>query len=166
MARCAGWRDRAWVFKDEAGKPLRLIGVNIDITDRKRAEEELRESEQRLRLLVEAVEDYAIFTLDPEGRIVTWNTGAQRTTGWTADEVLGRHFSMFYPPEAVAEGLPQRTLERAAAEGRSWEEGLRVRKDGSQYWADVLIAPLRDAQGHPRGFVKVARDVTERKAGP
>jgi PAS domain S-box-containing protein len=124
----------------------------------------LRESEERLRLMVEEVKDYAIFMLDAEGRVVTWNTGAQRFKGYSADEVVGDHFARFYPPEDIAAGKPQRELTTAAEQGSFAEEGWRVRKDGSRFWATVTITGLRDEAGKLRGFAKVTRDMSERRA--
>jgi len=126
-------------------------------------EQELRASEERFRLLVEGTKDYAIFMLDPEGKVVTWNPGAERAKGYRADEIIGRHFSCFYPEDEVRRGIPQRMLETANAEGRSEDIGWRVRKDGSQFWADVVITALRDEAGRLKGFSKITRDITEQK---
>src|SRR5580700_507332 len=134
-----------------------------DVTARKQAQEELRRSEEQFRLLVNGVEDYAIFMLDPTGHVVSWNTGAQRIKGYRAEEILNRHFSCFYPPEDVAAGKPAMELERAAATGRYEDEGWRVRKDGSLFWANVVISALRDESGKLRGFAKVSHDDTRRK---
>jgi PAS domain S-box-containing protein len=123
----------------------------------------LTSSEERFRLLVESVVDYAIFILDPDGRVASWNAGAERIKGYTAEEILGRHFSIFYPPEVVARGWPERELEGARAEGRFEDEGWRVRKDGSRFWANVVITALYDRQGDLRGFAKVTRDLSARK---
>jgi PAS domain S-box-containing protein len=122
------------------------------------------ESGELYRLLVERVQDYAIFALDPQGFILTWNPGAQRLKGYTAEEAIGRHFSMFYPAEDLAARKTERELEIAIAEGRVEDEGWRLRKDGSRFWANVLITALRDEQGELVGFAKVTRDLTERKA--
>jgi PAS domain S-box-containing protein len=119
--------------------------------------------EDRFRLLVEAVRDYAIFMLDPEGRILTWNAGAERIKGYRAEEAIGRHFSIFYPPEDIPAEKTEKELEIARQEGRFEEEGWRVRKDGSLFWADVVITALRDEAGNLYGFGKVTRDLTERK---
>ena len=127
-----------------------------------RSEELLRESEERFRLLVEGVKDYAIFMLDPEGRIVTWNRGAERIKGYGTGEILGQHFSIFYTEADIERGHPAAELRIAAAEGSYEERGLRVRKDGSRFWANVVITALRDAEGDIRGFAKVTRDITER----
>ena len=131
--------------------------------ERQRAEEALRESEERFRLLVEGVEDYAIFMLDPAGRIVSWNDGAERIKGYKASEAIGEHFSVFYAEEDVDRGLPGEALRVAALEGRFEEEGLRVRKDGTPFQADVVITALRDEAGELRGFSQVTRDITARK---
>ena len=125
--------------------------------------ERLRESEERFRLMVEGVKDYAIFMLDPEGCVTTWNEGAERVEGYRAEEIVGRHFSAFYTDEETAGGNPEEKLRAAAKEGRYEEEGPRVRKDGSTFWAGVLITALRDKDGNLRGFSKVVQDITERK---
>ena len=119
--------------------------------------------EERFRLLVEAVRDYAIFMLDPEGRILTWNAGAERIKGYRAEEAIGKHFSIFYPPEDIQARKTEKELEIVRQEGRFEEEGWRVRKDGSRFWADVVITALRDEAGGLYGFGKVTRDLTERK---
>jgi PAS domain S-box-containing protein len=124
----------------------------------------LRESEERFRLLVEGVKDYAIFMLDPEGHITTWNAGAERIKGYRAEEIVGEHFSVFYTEDDVERGHPEEELKIAVEEGRYEEEGLRVRKDGSTFWANVLITALRDQTGKLRGFAKVTRDITARRA--
>ena len=123
----------------------------------------LLRSEERFRLLVEGVEDYAIFMLDPEGRVVSWNAGAERINGYRQEEIVGEHFSFFHTREDKRRHHPLEELRVAASEGRYREEGLRVRKDGSTFWASVLITALRDAEGNLRGFSKVVRDITERK---
>ena len=116
------------------------------------------------RLLVDRVQDYAIFALDPRGYILSWNAGAQRLKGYTAAEIIGKHFSTFYPAEDVANGKPARELEIAIAEGQVEDEGWRLRKDGSPFWASVVITPVRGADGRVCGFAKVTRDLTERRA--
>src|SRR5687767_11627195 len=123
----------------------------------------LGQSEERFRLLVESVQDYAIFILDPNGYISSWNAGAQRLKGYTAGEIMGKHFSIFYDPESVAIGHPAHELEIAAEVGRYEEEGWRIRKDGSHFWANVVITALRDNKGDLAGFAKVTRDMTERR---
>jgi PAS domain S-box-containing protein len=130
---------------------------------KRQTQELLLESEERFRLLVEGVKDYAIFMLDPEGRVRTWNPGAQRIKGYREEEIVGEHFSIFYADEDVERGRPEEVLRLAAAEGSYREEGIRVRKDGSTFWADVLVTALRDEAGNLRGFAKVTRDVTARK---
>ena len=115
-------------------------------------------------MLVEGVKDYAIFMLDPDGRVVTWNAGVERVKGYAAQEIVGQHFSRFYPPEDVAAGKPQRELTIAAEQEQYVEEGWRVRKDGSRFWAAVTITALRDEAGKLRGFAKVTRDMSERRA--
>src|SRR2546425_1699364 len=122
-----------------------------------------RETPETFRLLVEGIQDFAIFMLDGGGRVATWNTGAERIKGYWAEEIVGQHFSRFYPPEAVAEGKPARLLALAARDGRVEDEGWRIRKDGSRFWADVIITALRDSEGAVIGFAKVTRDLTARK---
>jgi PAS domain S-box-containing protein len=121
------------------------------------------ETEERFRLLVESVKDYAIFLLDPGGHVATWNAGAERIKGYRADEIIGRHFSTFYPPEDVASGKCEMELEVAARDGRFEDEGWRVRKDGTRMWANVVITALRDPGGGLVGYAKVTRDLTERR---
>jgi PAS domain S-box-containing protein len=144
------------------GKDARLV-VATDITTRKKAEEALRQSEERFRLLVSEVTDYAILLLDPEGSIVSWNAGAERIKGYQAPEIIGQHFSRFYPAEDVERGKPAYELKVAGERGRFEDEGWRVRKDGSRFWANVVITALRDDTGRLRGFAKVTRDITEHK---
>jgi PAS domain S-box-containing protein len=132
-----------------------------DVTHRMAQEAALRESEERFRLIVANVQDYAIFMLDPEGRVATWNVGAERNEGYTAAEIIGRHFSVFYPAQEVTAGEPTRALARAAANGREEREGWRVRKDGSRFWANVVITALRTPKGELLGFSKITRNTTE-----
>ena len=134
-----------------------------DIAGRKAAEGRLQESEMRFRLVIDSVTDYAIIMLDPKGHIASWNAGAERIKGYRAEEIIGQHFSRFYPAEDLARGRPQHGLEIASAEGRFEDEGWRLRKDGARFWANVVITALRDDSGTLRGFGKVTRDLTERK---
>ena len=124
----------------------------------------LGESEQRFRLLVENVRDYAIFMLDPEGRVTSWNKGAERIKGYSEKEIIGRHFSVFYPKEDIESGKPERELVIARQFGQVEDEGWRLRKDGSPFWANVVITALHDSTGALRGFAKITRDLTERRA--
>jgi PAS domain S-box-containing protein len=137
--------------------------IHRDIAQRRQAEETLRESEQRFRLMVNGVTEYAIFMLDPSGNVTTWNQGAERIKGYKAHEIIGRHFSCFYPAADVQNGKPQHELQVAIAEGRYEEESWRLRKDGSRLWANVVITPVQDESGKLRGFSKVTRDITERR---
>jgi PAS domain S-box-containing protein len=142
---------------------VHVTGIMRDMTEHKRAEESLRRSEERLRQLVESATDYAIFSLDPDGYVRSWNRGAERTKGYKAEEIIGQHFSRFYPPEDIERGKPERELEAARTDGRVEDEGWRVRKDGSQFWANVIITALHDEHGQLIGFSKITRDLTERK---
>jgi len=132
-------------------------------SQRSKLANKLRTSEEQFRVLVDGVQDYAIFWLDPAGHVTSWNQGAERIKGYRAGEIIGRHFSTFYPSEDVAAGKPDQELRVAIREGRFEEEGWRLRKDGSRFWASVLITALHDDAGRLRGFAKVTRDVTERK---
>jgi PAS domain S-box-containing protein len=143
-------------------KGLALISSDPKAT--KQAEVRLRQSDEVFRLLVDSVKDYAIFLLDKDGRVATWNQGAERIKGYKADEIIGQHFSRFYPKEARESRWPERELEIAGKEGRFVDEGLRVRSDGSTFWAYVVITALRDETGELRGFSKVTRDLSERRA--
>jgi PAS domain S-box-containing protein len=126
--------------------------------------EALKHGGRIYELMVDSVRDYAIFMLDPDGHIASWNKGAQRIKGYTADEIIGRHFSAFYPPEDIAAAKPARELKIAAREGKFEEEGIRIRKDGGAFWANVVITAVRDRDGSLVGFAKVTRDLTERRA--
>jgi PAS domain S-box-containing protein len=169
-----GWRVRKdgslfWAnvvitaLRDKTGT-LRGFGkVTRDLTQRREHEESLRQSEERFRLLVEGVADYAIFMLDANGFIATWNAGAERIKGYKADEIIGQHFSKFYPQDANESGWPAHELQVASKEGRFQDEGWRIRKDGTRFWANVTITALRDESGRLRGFAKLTRDLSERK---
>ena len=170
-----GWRlrkdgSRFWAnvvitaLRNPEGKLVGFAKVTRDLTERRDAVEALRESEERFRLLVEGVKDYAIFMLDPTGRIVTWNQGAERIKGYRANEIVGKHFSKFYSIEDITSHKPDRELEIATRTGKYEEEGWRVRKDGTTFWANVLITAIRNKAGELVGFGKVTRDLTERRA--
>jgi PAS domain S-box-containing protein len=135
-----------------------------DVQTKLQVESRLRQTDEIFRLLVESVKDYAIFLLEPNGNVATWNQGAERIKGYKANEIIGRHFSQFYPKEARESRWPERELEIAAQQGRFVDEGLRIKKDGSSFWAYVVITALRDGRGELRGFSKVTRDLTERRA--
>jgi PAS domain S-box-containing protein len=137
--------------------------VTRDMTARLTAEEELRQSAEIFQLLVSSVRDYAIFMLDPKGNVVTWNNGAQRIKGYRPEEIIGRHFSTFYTEEDLANRKPEHELAIARERGSVEDEGWRVRKDGSRFWANVVITAVHDSSGRLRGFAKVTRDITERK---
>jgi PAS domain S-box-containing protein len=139
------------------------LGIAVEnVTHRRRAEQALRESEEHFRLLIEGVQDCAFFQLDRLGHVVSWNNGAERVKGHRAEEILGKHFSAFYPPEDVTIGRPDQILDEAAQRGQSEQEGWRVRKDGSRFWASVVVTALRNAEGSLEGFANVTRDTTER----
>jgi PAS domain S-box-containing protein len=145
------------------GEGVLVLASVRDITERRRAEEELLQAQAAFRLVVEGVRDYAIFMLDPGGHVRTWSPGAARLMGYEAEEILGRHFSTFYPRADADAGKPARELAEAAEVGRYEEEGWRVRKDGSRFWANVVATAIRDQAGKLLGFAKITRDVTERK---
>src|SRR6266446_671420 len=149
---------------EQLGGALVALGELIDSALTAIAEQHAETIEQeRSRLFVDVVKDYAIFMLDPQGRVTTWNEGAHRLKGYEAREIVGTHFSVFYPTDARAAGMPQRALDLAVAQGRAEDEGWRVRKDGSRFWANAVITALRDPRGELVGFAKVTRDLTERK---
>ena len=147
-------------LRDDQGAIIGYLLIGTDNSARKQVEEKLRWTEESFRLMVESVTDYAIVMLDPEGLVVSWNTGAERIEGYPAEEIVGRHFSQFYPSEDVSNGKPRRDLEVAAAKGRFADEGWRVRKDGSTFWANVVFTAIRDQTGNLRGFAKLTRDLT------
>jgi hypothetical protein len=146
---------------DPSGKLLGFAKITRDLTDRKMAEETLKQSEQQFRLLVQSVTDYAIYMLAPDGRVTNWNLGAQRIKGYLPREVIGEHFSMFYTPQDREAGEPQRTLETATREGRFENKGWRVRKDGTRFLAHVVVDPIWGDTGTLLGFAKITRDITE-----
>ena len=169
-----GWRmrqdgTRFWAsvvidpIYDEAGTLLGYAKITRDITDKRQAEQALRASEERFRLLVQGVTDYAIYMLSPEGTVTNWNVGAERIKGYSYDEIVGQHFSTFYTEEDRLGGLPARALATAAREGRYESEGWRLRKEGTRFWAHVVIDAIRGDMGELIGFAKITRDLTEKK---
>jgi PAS domain S-box-containing protein len=152
--------DPIW---DPAGELVGFAKVTRDLTERRAAEEELRRSEERFRLLIQSVTDYAIYMLDLDGKVSSWNAGAERFKGYAADEIIGQHFSRFYSDEDRAAGIPVIALSTAETEGRFEAEGWRVRKDGTRFWANVVIDPIRTPDGRLIGYAKITRDLTERK---
>ena len=170
-----GWRVRKdgslfWAsvvitaLRDQAGVLVGFAKVTRDLTERREAEEQLRRSEERFRLIVQSVQDYGIFMLDPTGVIVSWNEGAERIKGYRSNEIVGKHFSVFYPKEDLAAGKPEMELRVAKQTGRFEDEGWRVRKDGTLFWANVIITAIRNDAGELIGFGKVTRDLSERRA--
>jgi PAS domain S-box-containing protein len=169
-----GWRvrkdgSRFWAYvvidpiRDRSGQIIGFAKITRDLTERKAAEQVLHRSEEQFRLLVQGVSDYAIYLLDLEGNITSWNLGAQRIKGYFANEIIGQHFSRFYTDEDRAAGLPQLALETVRNHGRFEKEAWRVRKDGSRFWAHVIIDPIRDDQGNAIGYAKITRDISERR---
>jgi len=169
-----GWRvrkdgSRFWAsvvvdrINDENGKLIGFAKITRDMTDKRAAQHALLEAERRFRILVEGVTDYAIFMLDPEGRVANWNAGAQRIKGYTPAEIVGEHFSRFYTAEDFEAGVPKRALETARETGRYEAEGWRMRKDGTRFWASVVLDAIRDEDGRLIGFAKITRDMTEKR---
>jgi len=169
-----GWRvrkdgSRFWAsvvitaVRDAHGKLRGFVKVTRDLSERRRVEEKLRRSEERSRQLVDSIKDFAILLLDTDGRVISWNAGAQRIKGYRTEEILGEHFSRFFTPEDVAAGVPAHHLKQAASVGQYEDEGWRVRKDGSRFWANSVLTAVRDEQGTLTGFAKVTRDLTERR---
>jgi PAS domain S-box-containing protein len=152
------------LIRDEAGRPQAVIEVGTDVTPRIRVKETLHASEERFRLLVDSIQDYAIYLMDLEGRVSSWNAGAERITGFRATEIVGQDYARFFAPEDVAANKPATELETARREGRFAGEGWRIRKDGTRFWAGVVLTAARDGAGRLIGFAKVTRDLTERKA--
>jgi PAS domain S-box-containing protein len=168
-----GWRvrndgTRFWAdvvisaIRGSGGQVRGFVKVTRDLTDRLRAEEQLRQGEERLRLMIGSVREYAIFMLDPQGRVATWNAGAAALKGYEASEIIGQHISRFYRPEDLPAQKAERELGIAAETGRFEEEAWRVRKDGSRFWANVVLSAVRNASGELIGFTKVTRDMTDR----
>ena len=169
-----GWRTRKdgsrfWAnvvitrMLNSTGQVAGFSKITRDLTHWREEDLRLRLSEERFRLLVSGVKDYAIFMLDPHGIVSTWNAGAESIKGYTAQEIIGSHFSRFYPPEAIARQLPETELRGAMMQGRFEDEGWRLRKDGSRFWANVIITAVRDSSGQLIGFSKITRDLTERR---
>jgi PAS domain S-box-containing protein len=169
-----GWRvrkdgSRFWAhviidpIRDSKGELVGYAKITRDLSERREAEKALRESQEQLRLLVQGVTDYALYMLDLEGRVSSWNAGAERIKGYTRNEILGHHFSRFYTEEEREAGVPTFGLKQAAETGRWETEGWRVRKDGSRFWAHVIIDAIRNDAGEHIGYAKITRDVTERK---
>jgi PAS domain S-box-containing protein len=169
-----GWRvrkggTRFWAhviidaIRDPFGQLVGFAKITRDLSERKVAEEHLKRSQEQFRLLVQGVTDYAIYMLDPEGNVSSWNVGAQRIKGYEPSEIIGQHFSRFYTEEDKADELPRKALETAASEGRFEKEGWRVRKDGTRFWATVIIDAIHADDGALIGYAKVTRDITEKR---
>jgi PAS domain S-box-containing protein len=169
-----GWRvrkdgSRFWAsvvvdrINDETGKLIGFAKITRDMTDQRRSQQALLEAERRFRILVQGVTDYAIYMLDADGRVTNWNAGAERIKGYSPEEIVGEHFSRFYTPEDLDVGVPKRALETARETGRYEAEGWRVRKDGTRFWASVVIDAISDDDGQLIGFAKITRDMTEKR---
>jgi len=150
-------------IKNESGELIGFAKITRDVSDKREAQQALVDSERRFRMLVQGVHDYAIYMLDPDGRVTNWNVGAERIKGYKAEEIVGQHFSRFYTEEDRANGEPARALETALREGKYEREAWRLRSDGTRFWAHVVLDPIRDEQGELVGFAKVTRDITERR---
>lgn len=150
-------------IRSPTGDLLGFAKITRDLAERRAREEELRRSQEQFRLLVQGVTDYAIYMLDPDGHVASWNAGAQRIKGYAPWEILGKHFSRFYTEEDREDGLPLRALETARQEGRFENEGWRVRKDGTRFWASVVVDAIHDDESELIGFAKVTRDITEKR---
>jgi PAS domain S-box-containing protein len=169
-----GWRvrkdgGRFWAhvvidpIRDQSGQLVGFAKITRDLSERLQAENVLKRSEEQFRILVQGVTDYAIYMLDPDGYVSSWNAGAERIKGYEAKEIIGQHFSRFYTEEDLAQDLPRRALETAAKEGRFEREGWRLRKNGSRFWANIIIDSIRAEDGRLIGFAKVTRDITEKR---
>jgi len=169
-----GWRVRKdgsqfWAnviitaLRDESGKLVGYSKITRDLTERRLTDEALRQTEERFRLLVDGVSDYAIYMLDPDGIVSSWNSGAERIKGYTSEEIIGKHFSRFFATQDIEAGKPWEELATARRTSRAEDEGWRVRKNGERFWARVVVTALRDSAGHMRGFAKVTQDLTERR---
>src|SRR5256885_3334748 len=169
-----GWRVRKdgtpfWAgvvvdaIKDDSGEVIGFAKITRDMTEKREAQQALLEAERSFRILVQGVTDYAIYMLDPEGRVTSWNAGAERIKGYSPAEIIGEHFSRFYTPEDLDVGVPKRALETARSTGRYEAEGWRVRKDGTRFWASVVIDAIKDEDGKLIGFAKITRDMTEKR---
>ena len=169
-----GWRlrkngERFWAhatvtaLRSDQGQVEGFMKITRDLTLRHTDMQALRQSEERFRLLVESVQDHAIFLLDPEGHITSWNAGARRIKGYEQEEIIGQHFSVFYPPQAVHSGVPSKLLQLALKAGRAEQEGWRVRKDGTRFWGKITITPLYNQEGELQGFAKITRDLSARR---
>ena len=170
-----GWRirkdgTRFWAhviidpIRDAAQRIVGFAKVTRDLSERKAAEAALKESAEQFRFLVQGVTDYAVYMIDATGRVSSWNSGAQRIKGYRPDEIIGEHFSRFYTEEDRAANEPKRALEKVERNGTFEKEGWRVRKDGTRFWANVVIDPIRGDDGRLLGFAKVTRDITEKRA--
>ena len=152
----------ATALRDSAATLIGFLGVAMDITELKKAEAAARTSNEHFQLIIETIQDYALIMLDAHGHIVSWNIGAERITGYQASEIVGRHFASFHVPPEIETRRPESILQLALAHGRFTEEGWRVRKDGSGYWADVALSAIYDESGTVRGFAKVIHDISTR----